>query len=677
MDNRVGQDKAVHLPDASVASGPLWCVPVAAGIIAVWHNLPTELEIVGVEGGAGLLTQLERHRIFSPQFCKNFYTISGHGLQDGRRFRVFLRGGDGADVEQTLDLRLAHWQIEGAPQIVSFIVSRILPQHSASGDHDTLERFLSLVSSWRSSGRLKAQIGSHSLYELDVAARHFAHRQTCFVLRQGRLAREVVEGFSDNGSTIFTTSNGHPERAYADLDGDLVELEVSGNPVAEQDAAGWLKDLSPSAKNGLLDCLSTAANAGHAGLPAYVTASLKTAAFPLGEPESEVTIEGCFQASGAVFAFLKLTGTTPLDGVRLELFGSAANEHCEPVLLTCSTLSADGLPKSFIVAKAPLDGDQASACKVTLQVEGRSIQHWIHVQQGGTASSLGFARGFWPLSDKDERYLAEVGAPFASAWAQRPVKEAARTVSLTARQNTASAVDLQIAAGAELEPIHGTLIALKASVSRGQAIRVTLPSGPRIEATCSRIIEWAKRYDLDGKLQVLPVNAPASAAASLGVRPSAEVAIAVRTGFIPPKAGWLDEIVAQVAQAPDTFLLGLAPSRVPARTALDQLDPDTLLELFAHDAVVAMAAPVSLIGRIAIERPVCHTLAGSWMERIIEGLSQGAKAIPHAALGFLEIDGSWDQDWFGIGIDEIALSGKIGAAEHRAMPINPMNVLSA
>jgi hypothetical protein len=677
MNNRVGQNEAAHPSDASMASGPLWCVPVAAGTIAVWHNLPPEFEIVGVEGGAGLLTPLERHRIFSPQFSKNFYTISGHGLQDGRRLRVFLRGGDGADVEQTLDLRLAHWQIEGAPQIVSFIVSRILPKHSASGDHETLERFLSLVSSWRSSGRFKAQIGSHSLYELDVAARHFVHRQACFVLRQGRLAREVVDSFGDNGRSIFSIAKGHPERIYADLDGDLVELEFAGNPGAEQDSVEWLQGLSPSANNSLLNCLSMASETVHEGLLSYVTASLKTAAFPLAEPASEVVIEGCFQASGTLFAFLRMTGTTALEGVRLELFGGPANEQREPVLLTCSTSSAIGLPKSFIVAKAAFDRECASACKVTLQVEGRSIQHWIHVQQGGTDAGLGFVRGFWPLSDKDEHYLAEVGAAFTSAWAQGPVKEEARTIRLAVRRNTSPIVDLQIVAGTELEALHGTLIGMKASVPRGQAIRVTLPPGTHIEATCSKIIDWARRYELDGELQILPAHAPPSAAASLRPRPSAEIAIAIRAGFMPPGAGWLDEIVEQIAQSPDTFLLGIAPSRVPARIALDKLDSETLLDLLAHDAIVAMAAPASLIGRIAIERPVCHTLAGSWMERIIEGLSQGAKIIPHAALGFLEIDESWDRDRFGIRTDEIALSRKVGATEHREMPISLTNVLSA
>ncbi|MBF9197338.1 hypothetical protein [Microvirga terrestris] len=673
----MGQNEAAHLHDASVVSGPLWCVPVAAGIIAVWHNLTPEFEIVGLEGGAGLLTQIERHRIFSPQFSKNFYTISGHGLQDGRRLRVFLRGDDGADVEQTLDLRLAHWQTEGASQIVSSIVSRILSKHSASGDHGTLERFLSLVSSWRSSGRLKAQIGSHCLYELDIASHHFAQRQACFVLRQGRLTREVLDSVSDNGSSIFRISKGYPDRVYVDLDGDLVELGLSGNPVAEQHTVGWLQCLSPPAKNSLLDCLSKVSEAEPADLPTYVTASLKSVAFPLGEPHSEVAIEGCFQASGALFAFLKVTGTTALEDVQLELFGEVVNERREPNLLTCSTSSANGLPKSLIVAKASLDGGRVSACKVTLQVEGRSIQHWIQVQQGCTGSSLAFARSFWPLSNEDVNYLAEVGAPFASAWMQRTVKEAARTLRLTARQNTGTAVDLHVIAEARPELLHGTLIGFRASVPRGQTIRVTLRSSPGIEATCSSVIEWARRYDLDGELQVLPADAPASAAASIGRRSPAEVSIAVRAGFIPPRAGWLDEIVEQVAQAPDTFLLGVAPGRVSTRIALDQLDPETLLDLLAHDAVVAMAAPVNLIGRIPVERPVCHTVAGSWIERMIKGFEYGANTVPHAALGFLEINGSWDQDRFGIGIDEIALSRKIGATEHREMPINPTNVRSA
>jgi len=676
MDNRVGQNEAMHPHGVSVASGPLWCVPVAAGIVAVWHNLSPELEIIGLVGGAGLQTPLERHRIFSPQFSTNFYTISGHGLQDGQHLRVILRGGDGADVEQTLELRLAHWQVEGTPQIVSFIISRILSKRAVSSDHETLERFLSLASSWRSSARLKALIGKHSLYEFDVAARHFAQRQTCFVLRQGRLTREVVDSFGDNDSSIFRISQGCPERAYADLNGDLVELAFADATVATQDTVEWLKGLSPSAKSSLLDCLSAASEAEPIALPAYVTASLKTAIFPLSEPSSEAAIEGCFEASGSLFVFLRVAGTASLDDVRLELFGGAGSAHLRTNLLTCSVDSAEALPATRIVVKARLDGRQASACKVTLEIEGRSIQHWIHVQQGGTAESLGFVRRFWPLAERDDHYLTEVGVPFAQAWARRPVKELARIVRLAARQGASSTVDLQIFAGTRIELLHDTLIGLKASVHRGQALRITLSSSQDIEAKCAKAIEWAERYGIGGELQVLPANAPDSAAAGLRLRPSAETAVAIRAGFIPPGAGWLDEIVEQIAQRPDTFLVGLAPSRIPFGVALDRLDQETLLHLLAHDAIVAIAAPAGMMGRIVVDEAVCHTLAGSWIERIIEGLRQGVKVMPHAALNFLEVDGFRDHDRFGIEVDGVSLSREIGATEHRDMPISQTNVLS-
>jgi hypothetical protein len=677
MDNRVGQNETAHLHDASVASGPLWCVPVATGVVAVWHGLSSDLDLIGLEGGAGLLTPIERHRIFSPQFSKNFYTVSSRGLQDGRRLRVILRSPDGVETEQALDLRLAHWQIEGTPQIVSFIISRILPKLDASGDYETLERFLSLVSSWRASAHRKTQIGSHSLYELDVATGYFAARQTCFVVRDGRLTREVVDSFASDDSCVFMTSTGHPDRAYADLGGDLVELDFSNHSVTDQNTLKWLQDMSVSAKNRLLDRLSNVWEAERTALPAYVTASLTTATFPLGEPASEIIVKGCFRASGALFAFLEVTGAATLEAVRIEVFGVPADACPTPDMLTRSLPFDGALPKLCIVAKAALDGHQASACKISLQVEGRSIQQWIHVQSGDTAAGFRFIRDFWPVADKDEDYLAEVGVPFARAWVQRPVKETVLATSLSGQRNSDSTVDLQVIAGAQLEPLHGTLLGLKASLPLGQALRMTLPSGPELEAAHSKLSGWAKRYELDGDLRGLPAHAPASAAADLNPRSFSRISVAIRSGFIPPRAGWLNEIVAHLDRVSDTFLVGVARNRVPSKMSLDKLDAETLLELLSHDAIVAVASSAGLMQRIVIDQPVCHTLAGSWIERIVQGLGQGMKVIPHDALGFLEIDGFCNQDIFGRRIDEIALSRKISATEHRESPIGLRGVLSA
>jgi hypothetical protein len=639
-------------------------VPVAAGIIAVWHSLPLELELVGLEGEAGLLVPLERHRIFSPTFAKNFYTIASHGLQDGRRLRALLRDPNGGEIERALDLRLAHWQIEGVPQIVSFVISRILPKHDAYGDHETLERFLSLVSSWRASCRLSAEIGPHALYTLDVAARCFASRQTCFFTRAGKLTRETVDSFGHGDCTVFLTAKSRPERAYADLGGDLVELDLSNDPVVDQDTVSWLNSLGASARNSLLDHLSAASPTAVDQIPGYVTRSLASAAIPLGEPGAALTIKSCFQASGTLFAFVEITGTASLETLQIQAFGAAADQHLTPELLIASAASG-GLPRVCLAAKVALDLPPPPACKIIATLDGRRIAQWVHLQPGHTQSSLAFARAFWPVADRDERYLTQVAVPLAQAWVQRPSHEPAKVISVPRQSRSAAAIDLQIIAAPQLDLLHGTLIAVRSSIPLSHPVRVTLLASHHGEEACSKVSSWATQYGFKSQIEVIPAGAPAAMAAHLRSLGSSHAFVAVRAGFIPPQAGWLDEIAQQITQSPESLFIGVAPNRRPGSWSSDEVSLETLLDLLAHDAIVAVAGSADGLQRILVERPVCHTAEGRWVEWLAAGLRQGIRIAAFPGLAFWEIEPSASRDEFGGRIDEISLLQTLAAAEER------------
>jgi hypothetical protein len=663
MSDRAGQETIVRPHDATVTSGPLWCVPVAAGIIAVWHGLPLELELVGLEGEAGLLVPLERHRIFSPTFAKNFYTIASHGLQDGRRLRALLRDPHGDEIERALDLRLAHWQIEGVPQIVSFIISRILPKHDAHGDHETLERFLSLVSSWRASCRLSAEIGPHALYTLDVAARCFASRQTCFFTRAGKLTRETVDSFGHGDGTVFLTAKTRPERAYADLGGDLVELDFSSDPVVDQDMVAWLNRLGASARNSLLDHLSAASPAAVDQIPGYVTRSLASAAIPLGEPGAALAIKSCFQASGTLFAFVEITGTASLETLQIQAFGAAADQYLSPELLIASAASG-GMPRVCLVAKVALD-HSPPVCKIIASVDGRRIAQWVHLRAGDTQSGLAFARAFWPFADRDEHYLRQVAVPLAQAWVQRPSQEPAKVISVPRQSRSAAAIDLQIIAAPQLDLLHGTLIAVRSSIPLSHPVRVTLLASHHGEEACSKVSSWATQYGFKSQIEVIPAGAPAAMAAHPRSLGSSHAFVAARAGFIPPQAGWLDEIAQQITQSPESLFIGVAPNRRPGHWLSDEVTLETLLDLLAQDAIVAVGGSTDQLQRILIERPVCHTAEGRWVEWLAEGLRQGARITALPGLAFWEMEPSASRDEFGARIDEISLLQTLAAAEER------------
>jgi hypothetical protein len=663
MSDRAGQETAVRPHDATMTSGPLWCVPVAAGIIAVWHSLPLELELIGLEGEAGLLVPLERHRIFSPTFAKNLYTIASHGLQDGRRLRAFLRDPNGDEIERSLDLRLAHWQIEGAPQIVSFVISRILPKHDTQGDHETLERFLSLVSSWRASCRLAAEIGPHALYELDVASRCFANRQTCFFTRAGKLTREAVDSFGHGDGTVFLTAKSRPERAYADLGGDLVELDFSYDRVTDQDTVAWLNSLGESARNSLLDHLSAASPTGVDQLPRYVTRSLASTVIPLSEPGAAFAIKSCFEVSGTLFAFVEIMGTASLESLRIETFGAGADQHLTPELMIASAASG-GLPRVCLVAKVALD-HPPPVCKIIATLDGRRIAQWVRLQPGHTQASLAFARAFWPFADRDEHYLTQVAVPLAQAWVERPSDEPAKVISVPRQSHSAAAIDLQIIAAPRLDLLHGTLIAVRASIPLSHPVRVTLSGRHHGEEACSKVSGWATQYGFKAQIGVIPAGAPAAMAAHPRTHGSSRAFVAVRAGFVPPQAGWLDEIAQQITQSPESLFIGVAPNRRPGSWLSDEVCLETLLDLMAHDAIVAVASSADALQRIVLDRPVCHTAEGRWVEFLAEGLRQGIRITAVPGLAFWEMEPSASRDEFGARIDEISLLQTLAAAEER------------
>lgn len=645
-------------------AGPLWCVPVSGDIGAVWGSFPPDCQLLGIEGPVGFLEPIERHRIFSPSFSTVFYTIPLRGLQDGRSVCTVLRDTNGTEIKLAFDFRLGHWQIPGAPQVVSYIVSRILPKLEGVKDHSALERFLSFLCSWRASCQLAAEIGDKRVYSLDVASRLFSPEQSCLYVTQQRLHRASAGCLDAKGHAVLVAPQSGFQRAYTEIDGDLVQLDLLNDPVSEQEALVWIQGLPASAKNDLLDRLSSTSPDHQGGAPFLMAAAPKIVALPLAEQGAELTIAGAFSASDHLFVFLESTGETLLDHLKIEPFGTSRDQEFAFDLLSC-TCSPGELPRTRFVAKiASRDWPQVLICRVGVSIGGQRVQQWIQIQPGNTGRCFDLARTFWPLAGGDERYLKEIASPLAQAWAQRPLTQPVRRIGPSAPKDDASGIDLQIVGEANLARLHNTLLGVKSSIAPNQPIRVTLPWAEDPEGACRQATEWVSRYGFQGTVEMLPAHATEAAAFHIRPQQSSMASVALKAGFIPPREGWLAEIVSHLRQAPQTALIGLAPSYLQGRPFADAVSADDLPSLLNENAIVAIAASNDLIGRTPISSPACCTSSGAWVEWLIEILRQRGHVLRHTSLDLWDTDPSPMPAGFAIAVDAASLSKQIGVSEY-------------
>jgi hypothetical protein len=253
----------------------------------------------------------------------------------------------------------------------------------------------------------------------------------------------------------------------------------------------------------------------------------------------------------------------------------------------------------------------------------------------------------------------------AQAWVQRPSHELAKVISVPRQSRSAAAIDLQIIAAPQLDLLHGTLIAVRSSIPLSHPVRVTLSASHHGEEACSKVSGWATRYGFKAQIEVTPAEAPAAMAAHPRSHASAQAFVAVRAGFVPPQAGWLDEIAQQITQSPESLFIGVAPNRRPGHWLSDEVSLETLLDLLAHDSIVAVASSTDGLQRIVLDRPVCHTAEGRWVEWLSEGLRQGLGITALPGLAFWEMEPSASRDEFGARIDEISLLQTLAAAQER------------
>lgn len=676
----MGRTKASRLKGDCQSVGPLWCVPITPEVCAVWGSFPPDSDLLRIDTPLGPVEPLERHRIFSSQFATVLFVLPIRGLQDGQKLDVILRDSAGGESSCKMDFRLANWRAPGAPQVVAFIVTRILPAIQVAAAHATVGRFLSLMSSWRVAGEYLADLGDYAVYGLDVSAGFFSDQHGCIAIVGPGLIRAIAGTFEAGGKTVFILPRNDYQRAFTDLDGDLVQFDLSNLVVTEQDSVAWLRGLSPDEQNALIDRLSWLSAQDQGQCPSWVASSLKKAQMPLAEPGAALSVAGAFLTTEELFVFVGLNGSAPFRTIDLELFGSAGAERISPELMTWASTADDGLPERRIVARTVLaEGKVPLACLIVVEVEGQTIRQWVKVQPAGLGGcGLSLARTFWPLAEEDERYVSEVAVPLARAWAQAPTDGTVVALAPRRSADTPCEVDLQVVCEDGLERLSPTLVGLRASIRREQGIRLTLPGDVWPHEARRELARQLRHYAFDAEIELAPSHAPMAVLARPSSRNSGSAWVALRAGFIPSYGGWLDEAVTSLRQNPSTVLVGLAPGRVAHTAHETEIPPQAIPDLLGNDAIVAVAASQDLAGLLPVAQPVCHSLTGAWAEWLCEIIARGGTVLRHQALDFLDTDASHAPGLLSARVDGINLSHKIAQRAREGLSAHhPILVKSA
>jgi hypothetical protein len=638
----VGPDASTRPSDASIVAGPLWCAPITTGLAAVWIPNGCDIETLHVSNVA--LSPSSRHLIRSPDGAFSFGVVESTFLQDGLPCRVTSRTEGGSHTEAR-SIRLAHWGVAGARQVIAFVIQNILPERPA--DHTVLDRYLSLLSAWRLPASPVAALGSWSLVRLPPEQDLGADRFRCYLWSGQKLHQHDVDGLRTVDGTILVLPEGRCERGFAAIGDDLVELAVSGEPATQAQTASFLRGLSRPSACRLWDVLSDRATAGDKPIEPFATAGLMPVSIPLAEPGAALRIEECVLLEDRLVVRLELSGSFDLDDPQLAAFGGGGPPR--PSVITdrfsVEAETGSGAPTRRIVLVGTLGSDHAPlGCRIGATVGGLPIATWMRVLDGASHAGTEAIRRFWPEAGFDEGFIDRVASPMAEAWTRgaAPAPRASRRVGSSPEE---SGVRVEILCEDSLDGLHSTLVGMRASLPPDHRLRLLLRTheGQRDVATAAA---WLEAYGLDGTVDPVPLTVPASLQAFAADTGTHGPAIVTRAGFIPPRAGWIEAVLESLEREPDTVLVGVPgggrPTDVrgsedPAILRPMPIRPETLIGWLGASQLAAIAVPRT---RTRPSEPCrCHTAWGAWAEQLCRMHDRGTRIVAHPALAFWNTNG--------------------------------------
>lgn len=602
--------------------GELWCIPIESDLAAIWYETKADAEISAISINRAPIKIVRQHRLLHPAATLSLALVRGNGLRDGARCELSLAS---TRKFSNAVVKLAPARSKNSSRVLSFITGkRQSPQQL--GGWSPLVRYLAFMTNWRLRCDVVANVAGFSFATAEVPAHHFDQGRTlhAFVHRHATVApRRITAVPLSDDVVVFIMPHPVPERAFVELGPQLIELDLRFGALSDdRRAINWLRGLPELAREKVLSVVSETAPRG-AGVDALIPA-----VFP-GEHRielpnsSQLFVAIAAVVEGRLLVCIEAIGNIEISAIELGLANrtvvpavwSQFRRHLSPVK------GGNGSRRMRLVAAAEVDKGVGALAKVVIMTNlGR---HQVMVScHGSGARALRLFRVFLPEPSVDDGYVEKVILPVAAtAKRQSPKPSLVEFGQGPARKG---GVSVAVLAGNDLDALHKTLLSVDSVGVPALSIRVVLSMPEHAEAICQAMHQWARRYGLDGAVEIPLDDIGESACTGQRNIDSPDAIVAIRAGTTL-SLPWRRALMRNGTSS--DALLMTAPDSIPEADLKRPLDPDRIIDLPA-DALVGLVVSAKALHRIDRALPF-QTVEGEWLGIAMALTQQGGRV--HAA----------------------------------------------
>jgi hypothetical protein len=578
---------------------------------------------------------VSRYRLIAPRRELQVLLVRTGTLRDGGSCRVDTGKHLEEDPDAAFDVvvQLASAQQSHTIPVLRFIVSNVLPDLPRS-DSNPIERFFSLMSSWRLTCTIAAAIDGFRIAEVPLPADILGQEISCFAVAGHKISLEHYTAVSAENGSVILLPEPYPEKIYVQIRNDLVQLEFGKGPRSDEVAAArWIQNLAPPEGDQILSGFEQSG----AESPDEFSRFAASAAAPLPrtlrlDGESEIQLIECVQTDEAIYLFADIVGEKQIRAIALKGFRGSE----EPLDFTSyqrwvssdtsNTRSRDGRIRIVAFAKCKNEGQQAY--RAFIRTDLRVTECWLKARRAESVEFHEFLGQFWPSAALDHEFMSAVAGPIARA---RAVKlRASSAISRIdiggAGEAAVAGIEVQILSDGDVERLHRSLLAFAMAPLPVAFFRILLTRPEASEEVLRAVSWWADKHALSARIEIFPRDIPESvcvrALDSFGNR---SAVLAVRAGAVPPRSDWHESIQSDIlnAQFAAVGLLGVEYGQANGKKG--ELAATRMLQAFRNSELGVFAVPGAALARAELIDPELTTWEGAWVGWLLKFTATGGR----------------------------------------------------
>lgn len=588
----------------------IWAIPVSPEIVALWCELPAEATDVALALGDTAAQVSFKRRLITRGRRLHLFVFRASEFRATEPCTVAYRPERGKSlIRFQAPPSLADWSMASVWAAVHAVVDGLASEKVAVST-GLLARFLSMTCSWAVPCRYDGSHDGFCVGVFDFLPTAFAPL-TVLAVTGGQVTTQRVLPVSHDDRGCCLVWEGDPfDRAYLDLNGELLELKLEKSWTVAPPLTRWFTTLALEQQDAILDALDTSGFEQVATvLHALGTHLPPTREFRVGG--GSVLVSGVFGWGRELCLTLSDPGDRELS-VSLSLPGQR-----DWACVAKSSSSADAGAPMVLRANVATHVAEAASIRVTVGPPDLAASHWLPVQGLECASARRRIRTLIDWGHADEHLVRDVGNAMAVV---KALPEASRSIgfALSTGQPSAVAALFLCRYGGDLVQLRSTLIALRLTAGDDVTVRLVCHERPGARDILD-LRGLSQSLGLAVDLVVLTEGAPFSDALRGAAGDPRRAIILADSGVVPLDRDWWSRLAGILGQEPALLCYGLPEGLVDnGRSALTYLaGPCPLLAVGPELAAGVLCPDFDLQ---TFEGVVHHALAKAGRLGIVENL---------------------------------------------------------